>query len=149
MVTIQDVWDMVAKALNYETTQQKMQVRTPCWLAYCSLAERGPFLNLRQYKSISFSGASATLPSNAIGAYDIVGTSDVYSFCEQADASQAADHPRWFYAAQAESASPSATKSVNIVSAAGGAAATDTCTCLLYTSPSPRDGLLSRMPSSA
>ena len=23
------------------------------------------------------------------------------------------------------------------------------CTCLLYTSPSPRDGLLSRMPSSA
>ena len=24
-----------------------------------------------------------------------------------------------------------------------------TCTCLLYTSPSPRDGLLSRMPSSA
>ena len=25
----------------------------------------------------------------------------------------------------------------------------DTCTCLLYTSPSPRDGLLSRMPSSA
>ena len=26
---------------------------------------------------------------------------------------------------------------------------TDTCSCLLYTSPSPRDGLLSRMPSSA
>ena len=25
----------------------------------------------------------------------------------------------------------------------------DTCICLLYTSPSPRDGLLSRMPSSA
>ena len=25
----------------------------------------------------------------------------------------------------------------------------DTSTCLLYTSPSPRDGLLSRMPSSA
>ena len=25
----------------------------------------------------------------------------------------------------------------------------DTMTCLLYTSPSPRDGLLSRMPSSA
>ena len=25
----------------------------------------------------------------------------------------------------------------------------DTWTCLLYTSPSPRDGLLSRMPSSA
>ena len=25
----------------------------------------------------------------------------------------------------------------------------NTCTCLLYTSPSPRDGLLSRMPSSA
>ena len=25
----------------------------------------------------------------------------------------------------------------------------DSCTCLLYTSPSPRDGLLSRMPSSA
>ena len=25
----------------------------------------------------------------------------------------------------------------------------DICTCLLYTSPSPRDGLLSRMPSSA
>ena len=25
----------------------------------------------------------------------------------------------------------------------------DLCTCLLYTSPSPRDGLLSRMPSSA
>ena len=25
----------------------------------------------------------------------------------------------------------------------------DTCSCLLYTSPSPRDGLLSRMPSSA
>mgnify|MGYP003302836416 CR=1 FL=1 len=25
----------------------------------------------------------------------------------------------------------------------------DTATCLLYTSPSPRDGLLSRMPSSA
>ena len=24
-----------------------------------------------------------------------------------------------------------------------------TCDCLLYTSPSPRDGLLSRMPSSA
>ena len=24
-----------------------------------------------------------------------------------------------------------------------------TCSCLLYTSPSPRDGLLSRMPSSA
>ena len=24
-----------------------------------------------------------------------------------------------------------------------------TCACLLYTSPSPRDGLLSRMPSSA
>ena len=27
--------------------------------------------------------------------------------------------------------------------------AATTCTCLLYTSPSPRDGLLSRMPSSA
>ena len=26
---------------------------------------------------------------------------------------------------------------------------TPVCTCLLYTSPSPRDGLLSRMPSSA
>ena len=26
---------------------------------------------------------------------------------------------------------------------------TDICICLLYTSPSPRDGLLSRMPSSA
>ena len=26
---------------------------------------------------------------------------------------------------------------------------TDPCSCLLYTSPSPRDGLLSRMPSSA
>ena len=25
----------------------------------------------------------------------------------------------------------------------------DFCNCLLYTSPSPRDGLLSRMPSSA
>ena len=25
----------------------------------------------------------------------------------------------------------------------------DDCNCLLYTSPSPRDGLLSRMPSSA
>ena len=25
----------------------------------------------------------------------------------------------------------------------------NTCSCLLYTSPSPRDGLLSRMPSSA
>ena len=25
----------------------------------------------------------------------------------------------------------------------------EVCTCLLYTSPSPRDGLLSRMPSSA
>ena len=25
----------------------------------------------------------------------------------------------------------------------------ENCTCLLYTSPSPRDGLLSRMPSSA
>ena len=25
----------------------------------------------------------------------------------------------------------------------------EACTCLLYTSPSPRDGLLSRMPSSA
>ena len=31
------------------------------------------------------------------------------------------------------------------ISASGGAAQT----CLLYTSPSPRDGLLSRMPSSA
>ena len=30
-----------------------------------------------------------------------------------------------------------------------GASATNTITCLLYTSPSPRDGLLSRMPSSA
>ena len=29
------------------------------------------------------------------------------------------------------------------------ASATQTVTCLLYTSPSPRDGLLSRMPSSA
>ena len=29
------------------------------------------------------------------------------------------------------------------------AAAYDAWTCLLYTSPSPRDGLLSRMPSSA
>ena len=29
------------------------------------------------------------------------------------------------------------------------ATATDNCPCLLYTSPSPRDGLLSRMPSSA
>ena len=29
------------------------------------------------------------------------------------------------------------------------AAETNTNTCLLYTSPSPRDGLLSRMPSSA
>ena len=28
-------------------------------------------------------------------------------------------------------------------------ATADTNTCLLYTSPSPRDGLLSRMPSSA
>ena len=28
-------------------------------------------------------------------------------------------------------------------------AASDVYTCLLYTSPSPRDGLLSRMPSSA
>ena len=27
--------------------------------------------------------------------------------------------------------------------------ANSACTCLLYTSPSPRDGLLSRMPSSA
>ena len=26
---------------------------------------------------------------------------------------------------------------------------TSCCSCLLYTSPSPRDGLLSRMPSSA
>ena len=26
---------------------------------------------------------------------------------------------------------------------------TESCNCLLYTSPSPRDGLLSRMPSSA
>ena len=33
------------------------------------------------------------------------------------------------------------------VGAAGGAVAG--ATCLLYTSPSPRDGLLSRMPSSA
>ena len=30
-----------------------------------------------------------------------------------------------------------------------GIASTDNITCLLYTSPSPRDGLLSRMPSSA
>ena len=33
--------------------------------------------------------------------------------------------------------------------AATGADALDAETCLLYTSPSPRDGLLSRMPSSA
>ena len=32
---------------------------------------------------------------------------------------------------------------------AGGAFATTPWICLLYTSPSPRDGLLSRMPSSA
>ena len=31
----------------------------------------------------------------------------------------------------------------------GANAAVDTNNCLLYTSPSPRDGLLSRMPSSA
>ena len=31
----------------------------------------------------------------------------------------------------------------------GGAGAGPTIACLLYTSPSPRDGLLSRMPSSA
>ena len=31
----------------------------------------------------------------------------------------------------------------------GAAAKSETKTCLLYTSPSPRDGLLSRMPSSA
>ena len=31
----------------------------------------------------------------------------------------------------------------------GGYGTTPTNTCLLYTSPSPRDGLLSRMPSSA
>ena len=30
-----------------------------------------------------------------------------------------------------------------------GVALTDAIVCLLYTSPSPRDGLLSRMPSSA
>ena len=30
-----------------------------------------------------------------------------------------------------------------------GSDAGDVCDCLLYTSPSPRDGLLSRMPSSA
>ena len=30
-----------------------------------------------------------------------------------------------------------------------GGSVTDTLGCLLYTSPSPRDGLLSRMPSSA
>ena len=30
-----------------------------------------------------------------------------------------------------------------------GAKSLSSCTCLLYTSPSPRDGLLSRMPSSA
>ena len=32
---------------------------------------------------------------------------------------------------------------------AGSKALIRSCTCLLYTSPSPRDGLLSRMPSSA
>ena len=32
---------------------------------------------------------------------------------------------------------------------ASGVCHTDAYTCLLYTSPSPRDGLLSRMPSSA
>ena len=31
----------------------------------------------------------------------------------------------------------------------GGGSNTLFCNCLLYTSPSPRDGLLSRMPSSA
>ena len=35
------------------------------------------------------------------------------------------------------------------VTRTGATYATPTMTCLLYTSPSPRDGLLSRMPSSA
>ena len=40
--------------------------------------------------------------------------------------------------------------SYRITMAVAGFAADDvTITCLLYTSPSPRDGLLSRMPSSA
>ena len=37
----------------------------------------------------------------------------------------------------------------NLVFVANLATATNSITCLLYTSPSPRDGLLSRMPSSA
>ena len=37
----------------------------------------------------------------------------------------------------------------NWVFTASGSAARFACPCLLYTSPSPRDGLLSRMPSSA
>ena len=37
----------------------------------------------------------------------------------------------------------------NIFSNVSATVGNDICTCLLYTSPSPRDGLLSRMPSSA
>ena len=46
---------------------------------------------------------------------------------------------------------PGATWSIGLIGNGAGAGVTisgDTC-CLLYTSPSPRDGLLSRMPSSA
>ena len=38
---------------------------------------------------------------------------------------------------------------VALLSAAGFSELSDDQSCLLYTSPSPRDGLLSRMPSSA
>ena len=38
---------------------------------------------------------------------------------------------------------------VDAIVAEGGEAHGFACDCLLYTSPSPRDGLLSRMPSSA
>ena len=42
-----------------------------------------------------------------------------------------------------------ADNTISVINYTGAAAAQTHPTCLLYTSPSPRDGLLSRMPSSA
>ena len=52
-------------------------------------------------------------------------------------------------AAMAAHAYSRVTRKPGVTTAASGPGTLNLLTCLLYTSPSPRDGLLSRMPSSA
>ena len=97
-------------------------------------------------------GTLEKLQVNSISSYDLF--HNKISVVARSDASNASEkHSRVGYGAHSLSLDGEWTQSTIAVKSkkfsCPGLSSSEDETCLLYTSPSPRDGLLSRMPSSA